>query len=121
MKSNPKTLDVLASTNPNSHLPFRQVQEKVSSRTLGLEARNPEPAGQAVVARAGAARDAVAQNLPPGAGGLQLWRVAQVADDGDAGDGAGRGGAERTGGARPGDGGAGHGAEDRIHFFCGRG
>jgi len=61
------------------------------------------------------ASNRVLDDLVAGAGGLQLGRVSEVAEEGDARDGSGRGGAEGAEGGR-GEGGA--TGEEGRHFVC---
>jgi len=74
--------------------PLGQAPEEVPARALALEARNPEPAGLTVVLGPAVAGYGVLENLVPRASSLQLGRVREVTDDGDARDVAGRGSAE---------------------------
>lgn len=84
-----------------------QGAEEVAAGSFGLEAGDAEPAGGAVVAAAAVASDGVAKDLAACAGGDELRRVSQVADDGDLGDVAARRGAEGAGSGPSGaDGGA---------------
>lgn len=84
---------------------LRQVHKEVSGRALG-EAGDAEPAGLAVLAGAVVAGDGVADDLAVVAGGVELGRVREVANNGDAGDGARRRGAEGAGGGGLAEGGA---------------
>lgn len=90
------------------NIPFGQTQQKVPARTVH-KARHAEPAGRAVVLCPAVARDGVPHVLLGVllvAADLGLGRIGQVADDGDAGDGARRGGAECAGSSSGGGGAA---------------
>lgn len=78
----------------SENAPLGQALEVVATGTGGLEAGNTEPAGLAVIPGPAVAGDGVLEHFVSRAGGLQLGRVGQVADDGDAGDATGGGGAE---------------------------
>lgn len=91
--------------------PLGQAQQKVLSRALS-KARNAEPARLAVILGPAVASDCVLEDIAAAAGRLQLRSVGEVANDGDAGEGARRGGAECAGGD---DGGGGAAEEERRH------
>lgn len=87
--------------------PLGQAEEEVAARAF-CEARDAEPARLAVVLGPAVAGDRVLEDLAAAARGLQLGRVGEVADDGDARDGARRRGGEGAAGR----GGAGRAAEE---------
>lgn len=98
----------LAFFQQKKNIPLGQAQQKVLARTVH-KARHAEPAGLAVLLAPAVARDGVSDvflGVLLGAADLGLGRIGQVADDGDAGDGARGGGAECAGSSSCGGGGA---------------
>lgn len=86
-----------AAERTGTNVPLGQGQEKVLAGPLD-EAGDAEPRGLAVVLGARVAGDGVLDNLAAGLGGDDLGGVGEVANDGDAGNGARRRGAEGAGG-----------------------
>lgn len=97
-----------SSKEKTGNIPLGQTHDKVPAGTVN-EASDAEPARLTSILRPTVARDGVSDvflEALPRAGSHALGRVSQVADDGDAGDGARRGGAECASSSRSSDGGA---------------
>lgn len=89
-------------------IPLRQTHDKLPAGTLD-EASDAEPARLTSILGPTVARNGVSDVFLKAlarAGSHALGRVSQVANDGDAGDGARRGGAECASSSRSSDGGA---------------
>lgn len=97
-------------------VPLGKAHKVVSRGTLG-EAGDPEPARLAVFAVTRVAGDRVANDVAAVAGGLNLWGVGKVANDGDLGQRSSSGGAESTGRESRCDGGTTEDGRERHDVF----
>lgn len=84
----------------SSDIPFGQASQEVPAGALLNESSDSEPAGLAVIAGPAIAGDGIFDYITARAGGFELGRRGQVADQGDLGNIAAGRGAEGTGEAR---------------------